>query len=166
MSQSFFTAPRALAVGAALLLGAGFAISANAQNAPGPSPSRQAVEARKAAFVLIANNFRPLGEVVKGNVPYDPAEVQKRAARVAFLGGLLDEAFPDASNLGEPYSKAKAEVWSDHAGFDKKLKDFQAHAATLVQVSATEKSATDAFKTAFAAVGQDCKGCHETYKVK
>jgi len=166
MSHSFFTAPRALVVSAALLLGAGFALSANAQSAPGPSPARQAVEARKAVFTLIANNFRPLGEVVKGNAQFDPAEVQKRAARVVFLAGLLDETFPDASNLGEPDSKAKPEIWSDRAEFDKKLKDFQSHAAALVKVGATEASATDGFKAAVATVGQDCKGCHETYKIK
>jgi cytochrome c556 len=166
MGHSFFTAPRALAFGAALLLGAGFALSANAQSAPGPSPARQAVDARKAVFTLVANNFRPLGEVVKGNVPFDAAEVQKRAARVAFLAQLLDETFPDASNVGEPDSKAKGEVWSDRAGFDKKLKEFQSHAATLVQVSATEKGTTDGFRAAVATVGQDCKGCHETYKIK
>jgi cytochrome c556 len=57
-------------------------------------------------------------------------------------------------------------VWTNRADFDKRLKDFQAHAAALVQVNATEKGATDGFKAAVIALGEDCKGCHDTYKVK
>ncbi|MDB6062212.1 MAG: cytochrome c prime [Verrucomicrobiaceae bacterium] len=150
-----------------LILGAGFAVSADAQTAPpGPSPSRQAIEVRKAVFTLIANNFKPVGEVLQGKAQYDAAEIQKRTARVAFLSELVGEGFPDASNTGLPDTKAKAEIWTDRASFDKKVKEFREHAATLAQVSAKETTASDAFKAAAAAVGQDCKGCHEAFKVK
>jgi cytochrome c556 len=164
MSKSFKKTAR-LAVGAALLLGVGFgALSVHAQTAP--VPGHQAVEARKAVFTLIGNNFRPLAAVLKGDVAYDAADADKRISRLVFLSGLVDESFPDASNLGEPDTKAKADVWSNRADFDKKSKDFQTHLAALQQVNATEKSGSEAFKTALAAVGQDCKGCHESFKVK
>jgi len=183
MSRTLTRAGRMSAVGAVLIFGASFAFSAGAQTAPapegtppavapapaptpGPSPARQAIEARKAVFTLIGSNFRPLGNVVKGATPYDAADAQKRIARLAFLAELLNDAFPDVSNTGEPDTKTKAEAWTNRADFDKKLKEFQAHLATLGQVNATEKGATEAFKVAFTAVGQDCKGCHDTYKVK
>lgn len=167
MSQMFKKTSRAVIVGAALLVGSGIALSAYAQTAPGGlTAARQAVDVRKAVFTLIGNNCRVLAGVAKGDVAYDAADVQKRAQRIAFLSGFLDDAFPDASNVGEPDSKAKADIWSNHADFDKKLKDFQAHSASLVQVAATEKTASDGFKTAFGAVAQDCKGCHENYKIK
>ncbi len=155
----------------AVVLTAGFSVLAYAQQAPaaapvGPPPARQAVEVRKALFTLIGNNFKPIGDALQGKVPYDAAEVQKRATRVAFLSDLVGETFPDASNIGLPDTKAKAEIWSDRAEFDKKVKTFREHAATLAQVAAKETSASDAFKAAAAAVGQDCKGCHEAYKVK
>ena len=153
-----------LSVGGILL--AGVCSAALAQQAPAPTPAQQAVAARKAVFTLIANNFRPLGDVVKGNVPYDAADVQKRLTRLTFLAGYVDDVFPDISNVGEPDSKSKPEVWTDHAGFVAKSKDFQTHLAALVEVNAKEKSNSDAFKAAFATVGGDCKGCHETYKVK
>lgn len=151
------------------------AVSAGAQEAPapppppaaaGPSPTKQAVENRKAAFTLIGNSFRYFGAVVKGAAPYNEAEATKRAARIVFLASFPGEYFPEGSNVGEPESKAKPDVWSDHADFDKKLKDFQAHAGNLVEVNAKEKAATDAFKSAVAAIAQDCKGCHDTYKAK
>ena len=82
------------------------------------------------------------------------------------MSAIPDEAFPEVSNVGEPDTKAKADVWTNRPDFDKRLKDFQAHAAALVQVNATEKGATDAFKAAVVVLGEDCKGCHDTYKVK
>ena len=135
-------------------------------SAKGTPAGRQVIDARKAAFTLIANSFRPLGDVAKGNAPFDAADVKKRAARLAFLAELLSENFTDASNIGEPETKAKPEIWANRADFDKKLADFKTHAAALVQVSATENSASDSFKAAIATVGGDCKGCHDVYKVK
>jgi cytochrome c556 len=164
MIQASVITRRLAFAGAALVLGAGFALSAYAQT--GPSPSRQAVEARKAVFTLIGSNCRALGDVVKGVTPFDSADVQKRVARIAFLSDLVGESFPDASNLGEPDTKAKADIWANKAAFAKKVADLQDHAKALVPVSATEKSDTEAFKTAFAALAQDCKGCHETYRAK
>ena len=150
---------------AALAVIAGVAISAHAQQAP-TNAGRQAVETRKAIFILTAANFRPFGDIAKGAAPYDAADAQKRLARLALLSDYLKEAFPDASNLGEAETKAKAEIWSNRADFDKKLSDFQTHVAALQQVNATDKSASDAFKAAIGAVAGDCKGCHETYRAK
>lgn len=150
------------------MLGSTLSFFAHSQQAavPEANPARKAIEVRKAVFVLIANNFKPIGDTLQGKAQYDAAEIQKRAARVAFLADFVGDAFPEVSNTGLPDSKAKPEVWSDRAGFDKKVADFREHAAVLVKVSASEKTASDAFKTAAAAVGQDCKGCHEAYKVK
>jgi cytochrome c556 len=159
---------RPIRVGAAFLAIA-FAATANAQTtpaggAPGPSPARQAVDARRAVFTLIGGNFRPLGAVLKGAAQADAAEVNKRASRLAFLASLLDENFPDISNLGQPDTKAKAEIWSDRADFDKKLKSFQGDVVTLVQVSSDGKGSADTIKAAITAVGQDCKACHDKYR--
>ncbi len=163
---------RAYSLAAALLIGASIAATAQAQRPQPatpqtpPSASKQAVENRRAAYTLIGNYFRWFGGVAKGAIPYDEAEATKRAARIAFLSGVVEDAFPEGSNPGEPDSKAKADVWSNRADFEKKLKDFQAHAQALAETNAKEKGATEAFKTAVASLAGDCKGCHETYKVK
>jgi len=162
------TSARWIAVaGSALMLTATFALTAKAQQAapPGPpSPATQAINVRKAVFTLIGSNFKPVGEVLQGRANYESVDVPKSAGRVAFLAGLLNEAFPDNSASGD--TKARPEIWSNRADFDKRVKDFQDHSAALVQVAARDKSGSDAFKAAAAAVGQDCKGCHENYKVK
>jgi cytochrome c556 len=134
--------------------------------AAAPSPARVAIENRKAVYTLIGNNFRLIGSVLKGSTPYDAAGVKKSITRVVFLSGLADDAFPEISNLGEPETKAKADIWTHRADFDKKLKDFQTHLVALQIVNDSDKNATEAFKTAAAAVGQDCKGCHDDFRVK
>lgn len=146
----------------------GFMVASLAQNAPaaGPSPAKQAVENRRAAFTLIGNSFRWFGAVAKGAAPYDEAEAAKRAARIGFLAGQLDDEFPQDSNLGEPVSKATGDVWTNRAEFDKKLEKFKGDARAFQEAIAKEKGASDGFKAAVAALGQDCKGCHDTYKAK
>lgn len=165
MRQVSSSARRALVVAAAAILSGAIIFSAHAQSAS-PSLGKQAVENRKAVYALIGNYFRYFGAVAKGTVAYDEAEATKRAGRIVFLSGLIEENFPDSSNLGEPESKSKADIWGNRADFDKKLKDFQSHATALVEVNGKEKSATDTFKNAVAALGQDCKGCHDSYKLK
>lgn len=172
MSRTFMTAGRTAFLGGALLIGVGLAFSAHSQTAPareagaGPSPARQAVEARRATFLLIGDNFRLLGNVLKGAVAYDSDAVQKRIVRLAFLSDLVSDAFPEISNIGEPDTKAKGDIWVNRADFDKKLKEFQTHVVALQKVNDADKSATDAFKTAATAVAQDCKACHDDYRLK
>lgn len=168
MREILMRARCARIVGATLLLSTGFILSANSQTPPasGLNAARQAVDERKAVYKLIGANFKPIGNVLKGSAPYDAAAIQKSIDRVVFLSGLLDEAFPENSNLGDPETKAKADIWTNRADFDKKEKDFQIHVLALQKVNETEKGATEAFKTAAAAVGQDCKACHDDYRLK
>ncbi len=177
MSRTLTTARGVGVASSVLIIAAGFCLSAQSQTAPaaappaasaaaGPSPARAAIEVRKAVYVLIGSNFRPLGNVLKGTAQYDAAEAQKSAARIAFLSGLVSEAFPDVSNVGEPDTKAKADIWLNRADFDKKVQEFQTDAAALVQVNTAEQGSTDGFKAAVTKLGQDCKNCHDAFKAK
>ena len=143
-----------------------FAADEPAKAAPAADVAKQAIAVRKAAFTLIANNFKPIGEVLQGKAPYNQAEIVKRAQRVAFLSELLDGTFPAESNVGAPQTKTKAEAFTKKEDFDKLLKEFVANSKTLAQVAAKESSASDAFKNAAKAVAEGCKGCHDKYKEK
>jgi cytochrome c556 len=128
--------------------------------------AKQAIAVRKAAFTLIANNFKPIGEVIQGKVTYNQAEIKKRAERVAFLSELLEGTFPESSNLGEPATKSKADIWKKKAEFDKQMKDFETNARALARIAATETTASEAFMSAAKAVGNGCKSCHDDFKHK
>src|ERR1700726_4274150 len=81
--------------GCAFILATTFASVAPAQTAPAPPPNlaKQAIENRKAVFTLIGNNFKPIGEILRGNTTYESGEVGKYVTRVSFLTGFLVEAF-------------------------------------------------------------------------
>ncbi|WP_026607179.1 c-type cytochrome [Methylocapsa acidiphila] len=172
MSRTSSTGRKISLVAGVFVIVAGLALSAQSQTPPagaagsGPSPARQAIESRKAVFTLIGNNFRLIGNVLKGAAPYDAAAVQKSISRLVFLADLIGDSFPEISNIGEPDTKAKLDIWTNRADFDKKVKEFQTHLASLQQVASAEAGPTDAFKTAATAVAQDCKGCHDDYKAK
>jgi cytochrome c556 len=152
--------------GCTFILATTFAAGALAQTAPAPPPNlaKQAIENRKAVFTLVGNNFKPIGEILRGNSTFESVDVGKYATRVAFLTGLLVEAFPEVSKTGD--TQAKPEIWSNRADFDKRVKDFSDHASALSQVVAQGGGNSDAFKTAARAVAQDCKGCHDNYRNK
>ncbi len=147
-----------------LLILAAPLVSATAQNAAPPNAAQHAIDNRRAVFTLIGNNFRPLGEILRGASSYESVEVDKYTARVAFLTGLLPESFPDISRSGD--TRALAEVWSNRADFDQRLKDFTQHAAALSQLASQHGGNSDAFKNAARAVAQDCKGCHDSYRAR
>jgi cytochrome c556 len=151
-----------LALGALAL---GGAVVAHAQ-APAPGAGRKAVDERKAVYTLVGASFRPLGAILKGDVPYAAAEVNKRLSRLAVLAPYTTEVFPDASNLGEPDTKAKPEVWSKRADFDAKQKEFVADVAALVAANAKDQAFSDTVKTALGKAAEDCKGCHDDFKLK
>lgn len=127
---------------------------------------KDAIETRRAAFNLIGKSFKPIGGILKGEVDYNSANVPELVNRLVFLNGFLHGAFPEDSNLGEPQTKAKPELWKNKEDFEKRLKEFKANSENLLAVAAREKSASPAFKEAAQKVAQDCKGCHDNYKLK
>ncbi len=127
---------------------------------------KDAVEQRRATFNLVGKTFKPFGGILKGEVEYNFIDVPVLAKRLVFLNEFLHGTFPEDSNVGEPQSKAKAEIWKDKEDFKKRLKDFRANTENLLAVAEREKSNTTAFKEAAQKVAQDCKGCHDNYKVK
>jgi cytochrome c556 len=159
---------KTLALAAALL--SAFALSATAEDKAGekkPALSgKDAIETRRSAFNLIGKSFKPIGGILKGEVDYNSVNVPEIASRLVFLNGFLHGAFPEDSNLGEPQTKAKPELWKNKEDFEKRLKEFKANAENLQTIAAREKSASPAFKEAAQKVAQDCKGCHDNYKLK
>ncbi len=90
--------------------------------------------------------------------------VGKYATRVSFLTTFLSDAFPEVSKIGD--TRAKAQIWSQRADFDRKVKEFHDHALALSEVAARPEGNSDAFKSAARAVAQDCKSCHDDYRNK
>ena len=144
-----------------LLVAAGaLAGAAHAQGTP-PSKAEQALKYRKSVFQVMVWNFGPMAGMAQGKVPFDATQFAARAGRVAILSPMLEEAFP-AESQGVANSKLKAEMWSNRADFDAKLKDLEQRSATLAAVA--RGGDFEKTKAAFFDTANACKACHEKYK--
>ena len=161
----------------ALIVGAVISMAALAQMPPaggegmgagggGPqqSPADRAIEYRKAVYTVISSNFGPLGGMLQGRVEYNGAEATKRAERLAQMAVMLDDAFPDVSKTGD--TKAKPEIWTNKAEFDKLVKDFTDHTAALAAQLKKDNKSADDFKKVATAVAGDCRTCHDKFRAK
>ena len=148
---------------AALAASGAIAALAVAQTPPaGPTPAERAIEYRQAVYKVVAGNFGPLAQVAQGKAPFDAAKARRNAERLAAIAAFLPDAYPDISKEGK--TRAMPEVWTNRAEFDRRIAEFGEHTRALAVVTARSETATDEFKAAIGAVGNDCKGCHENFR--
>jgi len=121
----------------------------------------------KEVQVLMKGNGKNAGAVaamVKGEKPYDQATVDSALAQFEDTAKKLPNLFPASAKGMKPegdYSTSP-KVWEDKAGFDAKIASF----AKVVGEAKGKIKDLDSLKAAFPAVGKECGGCHETFRVK
>ncbi len=118
------------------------------------------IEARQACMKANTQMMKMMVPVMKGDQAFDKAAIDAVMAQAGEACAGWDNWWgEDTKPGGAIKTEAKAEIWSDKAGFD-------AAAAAYGQAFATVKAAADepAFKAAFPALGGSCKGCHEKYR--
>jgi cytochrome c556 len=130
----------------------------------GPTPAERAIEYRQAVYKIVAGNFQPLAQAAQGKADFKPDAAAKNAQRLAQIATFVADAYPDISKEGK--TRALPAIWSNRAEFDTIIKDFVAHAKNLSDVTENSASAGDEFKAAVAAVGNDCKSCHDKFRSK
>lgn len=121
------------------------------------------VKDRQAGMKQIGGNMKGLYDTLNGDK--DPAKLKSYAANINGLAGKLPSWFPAGSgpSSGEK-TKAKAEVWTDPAGFKAAAGAFAAQAAKLNAAAQTGDAAK--VQAEFAATRGTCKGCHDKYQAK
>jgi cytochrome c556 len=121
------------------------------------APADDPAHARHVAMESAGEAMKPLVAIVKGQAAFDAAIVKKSATTIG--EGLASAAplFTPGSDKGE--TRAKPEIWTNKADFDKLMKYAQAAAAALAAVADEP-----AYRPAFGALGQSCKACHEKYR--
>lgn len=150
-------AVRATAAIVAAALGSAAAIAAAAE----PSRAEQLIRYRQSLYFVTGANFGQLAAMVNGKTPYDAQDFATRADRVAYFARMLPEAFPAESQRGAP-TKAKAEIWTERAEFDRLLRDLQARSSELARAAQTNDLGQ--IRPAFAATGRACKSCHDRFR--
>ena len=102
------------------------------------------------------------GGMIKGEIPFDPKVAMLVLATANGVSHSLGSFFPEGSDAGME-TTASPKIWEDMAGFSGRISEFQAD----TQAAFDSKPADlEAFKAAFGSVAENCKGCHENYRVK
>ncbi|MGH6786206.1 MAG: c-type cytochrome [Novosphingobium sp.] len=154
------TAARYIAAAALLGIALSSQIGAKSpKSAAGPTP-QETVALRQASMVLIAATTGSVkGALERGA----PAKAQTFALRgVAKFAEHLPAYFAP-STAGFPGTRAKAEIWSDWAGFKGKAAILAVAAQAAVKAAETDDKA--ALGAAMTAVTDSCKGCHDAYQL-
>jgi len=72
------------------------------------------------------------------------------------------DLFPEGSETGHD-TEAKATIWTDRAGFEAKLEEFNAQVDAAI---AANPDSLEALNAAAGPVFKACKACHEGYRVE
>ena len=144
---------RVLIVGGALLLGMG-AVWAQ----------QDSVKEVQTLMKGNGKNAGAMSAMVKGEKPYDQATVDSALAQFADTAKKLPNLFPASAKgvkLDGDYSTSP-KVWEDKAGFEAKIASF----AKVVGEAKGKIKDLDSLKANMPAIGKECGGCHETFRVK
>ncbi|WP_281645661.1 cytochrome c [Parendozoicomonas sp. Alg238-R29] len=121
-----------------------------------------AVYLRKAHMALVGTYFGDMGAMIKGKKPFDAAQFQSDADRLAVVTQWSGEGFEKKHLTSD--SKAKPEIWEDKAEFDKLMKELADHAGKL-KIAAASGNMKDSVP-AFKAMADNCGSCHKKFKNK
>ena len=152
----------------AMALGIGATVAATGAIAHGDVMPKNASAATRVAYVRHANfekmggAFKALNDELRKPQPAK-AMLVANANTIAGLAKALPTWFPRGSGVqARPMSEARAEVWTDAAGFAAAASNFNAQAAKLSQTAAGGD--VDAVRAQTRQTFMACKSCHEKYR--
>jgi len=109
-------------------------------------------------------NAGALAAMVKSEKPYDQATVDTAFAQFEDTIKNLPTLFPESIKglKAEGDYSTSPKIWEDKAGFSEHIASF----GKAVSEAKAQIKDLDSLKAAFPAVGKQCGGCHETFRVK
>lgn len=145
---------RMLVVAGALLLSAGAGIAQQ-------DVANQTQATMKATGKALGAVLSPM---VKGEKPYDQAAVDTALAQLEDTAKKLPTMFPESIKgvkIEGDYSSSP-KIWEDKAGFAAKIESY----AKVVTEAKGKIRDLDSLKANMPAIGKECSGCHETFRLK
>jgi cytochrome c556 len=138
-----------------LALAAIGSMSVAATAAADPIATRQTIMQSVGAAAKVS------GEMAKGEIDFHPDVAAAALTTFAAAGRSFHTFFPEGSETGGD-TRARATIWEDMAGFVAASDKFATDASEAV---AAEPADLDTFRAAFSSVAENCRSCHEEYRV-
>ena len=128
---------------------------------PAAAQNTGVIKERQEAMKAVGKSAKTAGQMLKGEVPFDPATAAELFATMHASAEKFGGLFPEDSKTGEKTEAAPA-IWEKPEDFKAKLAKFDGDISAAI---AAKPADLDAFKAAFQAVGANCKGCHQEFRV-
>jgi len=114
---------------------------------------------RKAQMKKNGEFAAAVNKMVKGEAPFDAAQVQAAFAKWSETAVLLPTFFPEPPKPGED-TRALPKIWETKSDFDAKIAAF----TKAVNDNKTKAGTLEELKVAYPQVGKTCGDCHEPYR--
>jgi cytochrome c556 len=142
-----------LAMGSMLAMLAPLALSA--------AEPENIIKYRQNVMKAVGGHTSAAGAIVEGKVDYK-SDLAEHTRALQALTKDIPALFPKDSDFGE--TKAKDEVWSKRADFEKAAKNTKAKVEAFAKVVQGGNQQTIAIS--FKDVGESCKACHKDFRKK
>ena len=119
-----------------------------------------AVMARMNAMSGIGAGMKILGQMAKGETPFDIQIARTAASSIAGHAAKTPELFKPEET--DPKSEALPSIWLNFSDFAAKAKELEVTANKLSE----SISSMDDLQPAMGALGASCKSCHSDYRQK
>ena len=117
---------------------------------------------RQALMKKVGQAAGALGGIAKGEKPYDAEIVKASLTTISETVKVFPDHFPAGSETGLE-TEASPKIWENMDDFKAKAAKLGADVdATLAQIPADQAGVG----AALGAIGKNCGGCHETYRLK
>ncbi len=110
----------------------------------------------------VGDAAKPVGSMLKGETPYDPATLREALATFLQASEQLGVLFPPGSEGGED-SRAAPAIWDERAGFEEALETWHDAIRTAI---AAETATLEAARPVVGPVFEACKNCHDSYRLE
>lgn len=122
-----------------------------------------AVKYRQAIYQLFGSQSGLMGGMVRGDRPFDAAEINQRASYMANLLPLLGETyFPATRSVAG--TRLNERAWTNTEDFQSKAEIFSKALGELVSASAQPDFDQAKARQTIGALGQSCRNCHDSYR--
>ncbi len=148
--------------GMVLALGiGGAAVMGGLAHAAGPVTVQpdDLIAGRQAGFDLVQGTINAAKATVDAGASVKP--LAEGTKGLVSWGQAIPSLFPAGTETGHK-TRARAEIWSDSAGFQKAAANFVAAAQKLQSLANADDKA--GFAEQFKAVGEACGACHRAYR--
>jgi len=120
------------------------------------------IEARQNLMDANKDAAKVIGGMLKEERPFDAKAAMEALQTWKKSATEAGDLFPEGSDTGHD-TEAKATIWTDRAGFDADMEEFNAKVDAAI---AANPDSLDALNAAAGPVFKTCKSCHEDYRVE